>query len=277
MSTTIHELFLHFMIFYPSKHVTHVFIMIESKEDDFLWTLVKPNPVNHFVKLFLLTHDEMLFVQRISCKKTQKTSVHWWSTSYRHDIRVHLMELKCNASVVEFHRCPSSEYKDIGTHTSSLSMESRTNVTLIPSLVIHTSGLPWRMLGDALEAASMKDITKRLVGLDDLLEKQHGHWPKFQKLHIYSLCTPGGSKLQRFPRYHCNFDRLRDASNSDIFKSAIFGHETWPLAKVPEVAHMPFYLRGSKLSLYSLYGQRFMRYSRFSKLKYLGIKLGKWP
>ncbi len=51
---------------------------------------------------------------------------------------------------------------------------------------------------------------------------------------------------QRFPRY------------GQIFKIAIFGHETWPLAKVPEVAHIPsYYAMGSKFSLFSLYGQRF--------------------
>ncbi len=147
-----------------------------------------------------------------------------------------------------------------------------------------------------------------------------GKWPKFQKLHIYPLCSPGGrnwgyfcstgsgfqdtgpfSKLpyiwvrnlasgqssrsctytlflpqrveielnslyaQWFPRY-----RL-------IFKIAIFGHETWPLAKVPELAHiLSFYPTGSKLSLFSLYKQRFLRYRLFSKI---AIKLGHetWP
>ena len=38
-----------------------------------------------------------------------------------------------------------------------------------------------------------------------------------------------------------------------IFKMAIFGHKTWPLAKVPEFAHIPpFYPRGSKLSNFTL-------------------------
>ena len=36
-----------------------------------------------------------------------------------------------------------------------------------------------------------------------------------------------------------------------IFKIAIFGHETWPSAKVPEVAHITsFHPRGAKLSLF---------------------------
>ncbi len=44
-----------------------------------------------------------------------------------------------------------------------------------------------------------------------------------------------------------------------IFKIAIFGHETWPLAKVPEFAHMlPSYHRGSKLGIFLLYEKQFL-------------------
>ena len=75
---------------------------------------------------------------------------------------------------------------------------------------------------------------------------------------------------QRFPRY-----RL-------IFKIAIFGHET---SKVPEVAHVhSFDPKGSKLSLILLYGVEIelifalraavSEIPRFSKLPYLGMKLG---
>ena len=43
-----------------------------------------------------------------------------------------------------------------------------------------------------------------------------------------------------------------------IIKIALFGHESWPLAKVPEVTHtLSFYPQGSQLSLLSLYGQPF--------------------
>ncbi len=60
-----------------------------------------------------------------------------------------------------------------------------------------------------------------------------------------------------------------------ILKITIFGHETWNLIKVPEVAYGPsFYPRGSKLSLFSLYGQRFPRYGPILKIPYLGIKPG---
>ncbi len=52
-----------------------------------------------------------------------------------------------------------------------------------------------------------------------------------------------------------------------IFNISIFGYETWPLAEVPEVAHIPsFYHRGSKLSLVSLYGQRFPQYGQTFKI-----------
>ncbi len=60
---------------------------------------------------------------------------------------------------------------------------------------------------------------------------KNSFFPRGLKLSLFSLYG------QRFPRY------------GPIFKIAIFGHETWPLAKVPEVAHiLPFYPRGSKFS-----------------------------
>ena len=100
-----------------------------------------------------------------------------------------------------------------------------------------------------------------------------GHWAKCQILHIYHLSTPRGSKSSLFSLYRQRFSGYRL-----IFKIAIFGHETWPLAKMPDVAHMPsFYPRGSKLSLFSLYGHGFRDMGRFSKLPYLGMKLCHWP
>ena len=69
------------------------------------------------------------------------------------------------------------------------------------------------------------------MGLDVQLENQLCHWPKFQ------------------------------ARYGPIFKLPIFGHETWSLAEVPEVAHIgSFYPKGSKFSLFLLNGQRFPRY-----------------
>ena len=97
-----------------------------------------------------------------------------------------------------------------------------------------------------------------------------GHWPKFQKLHIYYfvLSLPQGVELslillygQRFPRYGM------------IFNIAIFGHETWPLYKVQEVAHiLSFYTRGLKLSLFSLYGQRLPTYGWIFNIAIFGYE-----
>ncbi len=55
-----------------------------------------------------------------------------------------------------------------------------------------------------------------------------GNWPKFQKLHIHSLSIPGGWNWAYFA--------LRAAVSKirPIFKIAIFGQETWQVAKVPE-------------------------------------------
>ncbi len=109
------------------------------------------------------------------------------------------------------------------------------------------------------------------MGLDALLENQHGHWPKFQKLHIHSLSTPGASKLSLFSLYGQWFPRY-----GLIFKIITFGHEIWPLAKVSEVAHkLSFYIRGSKLSLFSLYGQWFPRYGLIFKIITFGHEI--WP
>ncbi len=102
-----------------------------------------------------------------------------------------------------------------------------------------------------------------------------GHWPKCQMLHIYPLFTLGGWNWAYF---HSTGSGFRDMGS--LFKIAIFGHETWPVAKVPDVAYIPsLFPKGSKLSLFSLYWQRFLRYRPFSKLPYLGMKvrLGHWP
>ncbi len=70
-------------------------------------------------------------------------------------------------------------------------------------------------------------------------------WPKFQKLHIYPLSTPKGSKLSLFLLYGQRFPRY-----GPIFKIAIFRHETGQMAKVPEVAYTPsFYPKGVEIEL----------------------------
>ena len=63
-----------------------------------------------------------------------------------------------------------------------------------------------------------------------------GHWPKFQKLHIY----PRGPILSLFLLYGLRFSRY-----GPVFKIPIFGHVTWPLANVPEVAHVPSFYPGA--------------------------------
>ena len=90
--------------------------------------------------------------------------------------------------------------------------------------------------------------TGRLLKLPYLGMKL-GHGPKWQKLHIYSFSPPRGrnSKLRSklgslywewFLRY------------GQILKIAIFAHETWPLAKVPEIAHiLPKLPHESQISL----------------------------
>ncbi len=62
------------------------------------------------------------------------------------------------------------------------------------------------------------------------LDMKLGHWSKFQNLHIYSFYTLW-VKLSLISLYGQRFPRHRL-----IFKIAIFGHEMWPLAKVPEVS-----------------------------------------
>ncbi len=58
-----------------------------------------------------------------------------------------------------------------------------------------------------------------------------------------------------------------------------FGHETWLLAKAPEVADTySFYPEGLKLSLslpYLLYGQQFRRYMPIFKISIFGHEI--WP
>ena len=56
------------------------------------------------------------------------------------------------------------------------------------------------------------------------------HWPKFQKLHIYSLSTPRG--ISQGVEIEFIFPLRAVVSEiGPIFKIAIFGQETWPLAK----------------------------------------------
>ncbi len=58
-----------------------------------------------------------------------------------------------------------------------------------------------------------------------------------------------------------------------IFKIAILGLETWNLEKGPEVADgLSFYPRGSEMSLFLLYRQRFPRYGPIFKIAIFGLE-----
>ncbi len=123
------------------------------------------------------------------------------------------------------------------------------------------------------------------MGLDALLENQLGHWPKFQKLHIYSLSTSGSVEIElvfilcaaaykiRADFQNCHIWAWNLAIGPKFQKLHIYSLSTpggwnWahfcstgsgfgdmrqflklPLAKVPKVAHIPFfYPWGSNLS-----------------------------
>ena len=74
---------------------------------------------------------------------------------------------------------------------------------------------------------------------------------------------------QWFPRYR------------PIFKIAIFGHETWPLAKVPEVAHTGYTLFstpwGRNWAYFRSMGSGFRDTDGFSKFAFKGMTLSYWP
>ncbi len=58
--------------------------------------------------------------------------------------------------------------------------------------LIHVKLLKWE---DIYHKKILKIYNKRPMGLDALLKNQLGHGPRFQKLHIHSLSTPGGLNL----------------------------------------------------------------------------------
>ena len=81
--------------------------------------------------------------------------------------------------------------------------------------------------------------------------------------------TPRGWNWVFFSIYRQPFPRYRP-----IIKIGILGYETWPLAKVLEVAHiLSFYPWGSKLSLFLLYWQPFWRYGTIFKISIFGHQI----
>ncbi len=96
---------------------------------------------------------------------------------------------------------------------------------------------------------------QRPVGLEALLENQLDHWPKFQKLHIYSLSTPG-VEIELIFALRAGVSEIRaDFQNWYIW--------AWSMAIGQSSRNcntLPLSPKGSKLSLSSLeYGKWFPR------------------
>ncbi len=90
-----------------------------------------------------------------------------------------------------------------------------------------------------------------------------GHWPKS---HIFPLKVPYIPSLSLLSLYgQLAVPKILADFQNCHFGGTKLGH--WP--KVPKVPHIhSFYPTGWKLSLFSLYGQWFLRYRPISKLPY---------
>ena len=95
-------------------------------------------------------------------------------------------------------------------------------------------------------------------------------WPKCQKLHIYCLSIPEGRSRAYFHSTSSGFQDMGRFS-----KLPYLGMKLGHWAKFQNVAHMSFYPRGSKFSLFSLYGQWFPRYRQIFKISIFGYET--WP
>ena len=82
----------------------------------------------------------------------------------------------------------------------------------------------------------------------------HSFYPRWSKLSLFSLYMQW-SKLSLFSLYGQWFQRYLP-----FFKIALFGYETWPMAKGPELAHTHSFYPRPKLSLFLFYGHWFLRY-----------------
>ncbi len=119
------------------------------------------------------------------------------------------------------------------------------------ALFLHPRGRNWVYFRST--GSSFRDIGR--FSKLPYLGMKLGHWPKFQKLHIYSLSSPGESKLSLFLLYGQPFWIY-----GRIFKISIFAHEIWNLKTCPKVGYvLSFYARRSKLGLFLLYVQPFSR------------------
>ncbi len=103
----------------------------------------------------------------------------------------------------------------------------------------------------------------------------HETWPLAKVPEVAQILSfyPRGSnsKLSFFRSMGSSFRDTDQFFQNCHIQFMILGHETWPLVKVPQVAHvLSFYPKGSKLSLFSLYGQRFLRYGPIFKIAIFG-------
>ncbi len=92
-----------------------------------------------------------------------------------------------------------------------------------------------------------------------------GKWPKFQKLHIYLQSILRGWNWAYFRSMGIGSEIQADFQNCHIW--------AWNLAigQSSKVAHRPsFYPKGSKLSLFLLYGQPFLKYRPIFKIAIFG-------
>ncbi len=92
--------------------------------------------------------------------------------------------------------------------------------------------------------------TARFSKLPDLGMKL-GHWQKFQKLHL-TLFLPSGVENELIFTLRAVVSEILV-----VFQNCHIWHEAFPLAKIPEVAHIYSLStpKGSKLSLFSFYRQ----------------------
>ena len=96
------------------------------------------------------------------------------------------------------------------------------------------------------------------------------HWPKFQKLHIYCFSNPSIRSRAYFHSTSSGFQNM-----GRFWKLPYLGMKLGHWREFQNVAHMSFYPRESKFSLFSLYGQRFPRYRQIFKISIFGHET--WP
>ncbi len=101
----------------------------------------------------------------------------------------------------------------------------------------------------------------------------HETCPLAKAPHTHSL-YPRGSKLSLFSVYRQQF-----MIYGPIFKTAMFGHKSWPLTNVPTILYILYFPpQWVEIELiFCFMWSGFRDTGPFSKLPYLGIKLGNWP